>query len=231
MIDFHSHLLPGIDDGSHDIAETEKLLHQEYQQKVQSVVATPHFYASRNSVEHFLTSRQNSYEKVKQAELEDIPKVFLGAEVYYFSGMSKAEMLSKLCIEGTNLILIELPFCQWKKEVYQDIKQIIEKQKLTVILAHVERYYGYQKNKEIWNKIFSLPVYAQINAGSFLKWQKRRFCIKFIKEGHNVLLGSDCHNTTSRIPNLEQGRKVLKEKLGEQVLSEIDNLGQSILPN
>ena len=87
----------------------------------------------------------------------------------------------------------------------------------------------YQKKKDIWNAIFDLPITAQINAGSFLNWKKRGRCMKFLKEDWDVLLGSDCHNTETRVPNLAQGREVIAKKLGQARLDEIDELGERIL--
>lgn len=231
MIDFHSHILPGIDDGSRNLTETFELLHQEFTQKITYVVATPHFYANKQSVNRFIEKRDNSWETV-QKELkstEHIPFIRLGAEVYYFPGIGKAEMVTKLCIEGTDVLLLELPFCQWTEEVYTDVKRLLEKQKLHIIIAHIERYYEYQKDKSVWNHVLGLPLTFQLNAGCFLNWKKKRFGLQFIKEHGPVILGSDCHNMERRPPNLEAGRCVIEKKLGSDILCEIDKLGERIL--
>jgi len=57
MIDFHSHILPKLDDGSSSSDESCKLLRCLATQGVESVVATPHFYADNESVERFLARR------------------------------------------------------------------------------------------------------------------------------------------------------------------------------
>ena len=57
-------------------------------------------------------------------------------------------------IEGTDILLLEMPFAQWTDEIYVDVKKLIEKQKLTILLAHVERYDSFQKSRKIWNQIF-----------------------------------------------------------------------------
>ena len=232
MIDFHTHILPGIDDGSQSMEESIHMLHLEQQQGVDIVIATPHFYADKISVDKFLSRRQQAYEKVMAAMDEQgrkAPVFYLGAEVYYFGGIGKAEMLPKLCMGDTDTILLEMPFCQWTKDMLENVEQILDKQKLHIILAHIERYYDYQKKKDIWNAIFDLPITAQINAGSFLNWKKRGRCMKFLKEDWDVLLGSDCHNTETRVPNLAQGREVIAKKLGQARLDEIDELGERIL--
>ena len=57
MIDFHSHILPGIDDGSQTVNETVEMLRMEKQQGCVKVIATPHFYADYDSAGRFLDNR------------------------------------------------------------------------------------------------------------------------------------------------------------------------------
>ncbi len=230
MYDFHSHILPGIDDGSKDIFETEKMIETEYAQGVDHILFTPHFYAQHESAEHFFKKRDCAYEKVLQlkSEKDYFPEIKVAAEVYFFPGISKAEILEKLCMTDSNLILIEMPFTQWDKSVYKEIRDIIEKRKLRVMLAHVERFIIFQKDKGIWDEVFELPLIPQINTGSLLEWKSRRFDISFIKNGHPVLLGTDCHNTNTRPPNMAEGRKVLEKKVGKDFLNEIDERGWKV---
>ena len=118
LIDFHSHILPGIDDGSRSTAQSLDMMKLELDQGIGRIVATPHFYADRISVDKFLSRRQQAYEKVMAAMDEQgrkAPVFYLGAEVYYFGGIGKAEMLPKLCMEDTDTILLEMPFCQWTR--------------------------------------------------------------------------------------------------------------------
>ncbi|WP_026496102.1 CpsB/CapC family capsule biosynthesis tyrosine phosphatase [Butyrivibrio sp. WCD3002] len=233
MIDFHTHILPGIDDGSRNLDMTKELIQRERQQGIDKIVFTPHFYAQNENAQHFLEKRDKAYESVKEncADLTDGLEFKLGAEVYYFPGMGKADILPRLCMEGTDYILLEMPFAQWTSSIYRDVKDIIEKQKLRVILAHIERFYQFQKDKAVWSDILDLPVIPQINTGSFLSWKSRRFDIRFIKEGHGIILGTDCHNITSRVPNLTEGRAVIEKKLGASVLENIDKRGKLIWEN
>lgn len=234
IIDFHSHILPRIDDGSRNSRESIDMLLMGKRQGVDHIVATPHFYAYHSSVSQFLEKRKASYERLQQrieeaGVKEGIPEILLGAEVYYFSGMGKAEQLPLLCIEGTNILLLEMPFTQWDRQMLDNLKQIIYEQKLTVVLAHIERFYGFQKKKDIWKEVLELPIYLQINAGCFEEWKKKRIVCKLLKKGYPVIMGSDCHNMETRKPNLKSGRDSLKNKFGEACLDDIDELGQRIL--
>lgn len=231
MVDFHTHILPGIDDGSRDIEMSLAMLEAESEQQVDKIIATPHFYAGEDSVSKFLNRRQQAYESLMEASAgkAGIPKIYLGAEVYYFEGIGDAEMIPKLCVEDTDLILLEMPFRQWNSSMYQDVKKLVKSQHLTVVLAHIERFWGFQKDTSSWDRIMDLPIHVQMNAGPFLNWKKRRTALKLLKEAETVLLGSDCHNVDSRKPNLADGRAVISEKLGKEYLERTDQLAEEIL--
>ncbi|MBO5488274.1 MAG: capsular polysaccharide biosynthesis protein, partial [Eubacterium sp.] len=168
MVDFHTHILPGIDDGSSSMDETRELLNMELENGVTQIVFTPHFYADQMSIKTFLAKRQAAYEQVMQEMKDDtrFEQFYLGAEVAYFPGMSKAEQLEVLCVQGTKVLLIEMPFAQWTEEVYRELAYIVEKRKLTVILVHLERYAEFQKKKKVWSKVLELPIHVQINGGA-----------------------------------------------------------------
>lgn len=182
LIDFHTHILPEIDDGSRNVEMSLNMLAAQREQQVDEIVATPHFYAQKDSVEEFLLRRQRSYEKLKtkMAETNLDQKLHLAAEVYYFQGIGSAGMIPKLCVEGTQTLLLEMPFAQWDSAVYADVEKLVQRQKLKVVIAHIERYYEFQKKKEIWNAVMELPLYRQMNAGVFLNWKRgiKRFSLQ-----------------------------------------------------
>ena len=240
LVDFHTHILPGIDDGSQDESMTRDMLFEEKRQGVVDIVATPHFYANQMSVDGFLENRSAALEKTEQIRREadePLPSIITGAEVYYFSGIGRAEEIPRLCIGDTRVLLLEMPFEQWTDDVLRDVKDLIRKQKLTIVLAHIERYYRFQKDMDIWDCIMDLPLHTQINAGSFVnkgrflrpdrRWQ---FCIDFLKDHPDTLhMGSDCHNMVNRPPNLEKGREGIKAKLGQEALDRIDSSTAKLL--
>ena len=224
LIDFHSHILPGIDDGSPDLDCTEALLREEIRQGVEIVCATPHFYASHVSVHDFLACRKAAYQKTRLmcAETGIGLRILCGAEVYYFPRMGDAEKLRELTLGGSDVLLLEMPFAQWTEDVYRDVRKIVEKQRLRVVLAHLERYFAFQKNKRVWTDVLNLPVTVQLNAGCVEDRKKRKFALKVLESDLPVVLGSDCHNLTSRRPNLAAGREVLGQKAGASRIDRID---------
>ena len=65
VIDFHTHILPGIDDGSSDLQMSMAMLNEERHQGVDVVVLTPHFYGSQESIDHFIHKRNKAYALLK----------------------------------------------------------------------------------------------------------------------------------------------------------------------
>ncbi len=232
MIDFHTHVLPGIDDGSRDIHMTRDMLMLEKEQGVDLVVATPHFYAHRTRVDQFLKKRENALNKVMALKPEalDLPEIKVGAEVYYFTGIGRAEHIKELSIQGTDYMLLELPFRPWDREVLDDIRELRRRQHLKVILAHVERYRELQKDKGLYEDVLDQADIIQMNAGSFIEasFLKRRHLLKIADSGRKLIIGSDCHNTTTRKPNLIDGLEIIKNKLGNDKVIEIRNTTESL---
>ena len=86
MIDWHSHILPAMDDGSRCVEESIEMLDLLAEQGVSCVIATPHFLANEESVDRFLQRRRASYDALMQAVSENHPTVLCGAEVKYYAG-------------------------------------------------------------------------------------------------------------------------------------------------
>ena len=221
-IDVHSHILPGIDDGSQSVKETRMMLSLAAGQDVDYMIATPHFYAYKQSVEDFLMERELSYAKLSTILKDEYPEIIFGAEVSFFSGISRAKEIKKLTIEGTNILLLEMPFRPWTKEDIKEVKELINKRKLRIMIAHIERYFGIRGNRQKINEILELPVYVQVNAGSMEKWLTRMKIFKILKKKKVIFLGSDCHGIRTRIPNMINGRERLKKKLGDEKLAHME---------
>lgn len=230
VIDFHTHVLPGIDDGSKDLFTSLAMLECEAAQGVDILVATPHFYAWGDRVEEFLRRRQDAWDTLAAARTPELPRVCLGAEVAFFPGISTAKQLSELTIQGTNVLLLEMPFQPWSETNLEEVRALLERRQLRVILAHLERYLSIPGNRKRVEELLELPVTVQINAESLLDWRQRGRLVRMFRRGQAQLLGSDCHGIHHRRPNLGQGREVLLKKLGQSQLDQMDRAGELLLP-
>lgn len=230
VIDFHSHVLPGIDDGSQNIETSVRMLKESTIQGVDIMVATPHFYASKDRIADFLKRRNRAYDSLRGALGDHLtPKLRLGAEVAFFPGISEAAQIDKLTLQGTRILLLEMPFRTWRSSDLAEVEKLIRKRNFQIILAHLERYMGMKENKKKIEEIKQMPVYVQINAESLLQWKKKRMLVKQFDNGEAHLLGSDTHGINHRSPNLGLGRDVLRKKLGEDALRRIDSLGNRLI--
>lgn len=201
IVDFHTHILPGMDDGSADPAESAAMLAEEARQGVDLVVLTPHFYATENSPRQFLARRSAAYQRLMQVIRPEFPQLRLGAEVQYFEGMSRAESLDGLTVEGTPLLLLEMPFSRWPSRTVSEVLELNDRQGMQVVLAHVERYLPMQR-EEVWRTFAENGVLMQASASAFRSWGKRRKIRSMMRDGMIQFFGSDCHNMDDRPPNL-----------------------------
>ena len=233
LTDFHSHILPGIDDGSPSAEVSVAMLQAAAEQGVRHVVATPHFYAQHHKPEKFLAKRAESEQLLRQELVKhpELPRVSVGAEVLYFSGIADSPILSQLTIAGTNYILIELPMPPWSDRVYKDLENIWRKQDLIPVIAHIDRYLSLWNTGSILRRLSELPVLVQANAEFFLRRSTRRLAFRMLEQGRIHLLGSDCHNMTDRKPNMGEAIALLQKKFGTGILDHIRYFEREIFPN
>ncbi len=228
MIDWHSHILPGMDDGSRDVTESISLINMQVSQGVSTVIATPHFYANDESVDSFLDRRRKAFDLLKSKLPVGSPDIRLGAEVRYYQGISRMSELSALRIEGSKLLLLEMPMTVWTEYMIRELIELSGKSSIQIVLAHVDRYLGIQK-KAIWERIKKAGILMQANASSFNSFSSRRKAITLLKEGMVQFVGSDCHNTTSRPPQIGKAFELIQKKLGEEFINQMNKYGYSAL--
>ena len=206
MVDFHTHILPGIDDGSDSIATTNQMLDAIREQKVRAIVATPHFDPQNESVSDFITRRQKAVDATIPFlnGIELIP----AAEVKYCRNISKIEDIEKVALGNLGYILVEMTYHEWNRQVVDDVIAIMDITGLVPILAHVDRYWNKDTDK-YFDRFLDAGVLMQLNVSAFEGFWERRKFVKLVDDGKIHLLGSDCHNMTKRKPNLKSGFSVL----------------------
>ena len=137
-VDFHSHIIPGADHGSKSVEVSKKQLEIAANAGVKYIVATPHFYPNKDSVDNFIERRAKSYQKLCDACDGALnPRVILGAEILLCRDIDRLPGLEKLVIEGTKILLVELP----KTDEYDVLVAIVKELLLSdyeVLLAHAE---------------------------------------------------------------------------------------------
>lgn len=210
MTDAHTHILPGIDDGAADVEQSLAMLRLQRRQGVDTVLLTPHFYREEESIEAFLTRRQASYDALIAAiGDEPMPKLVLGAEVYWYPGISREEELRKLCLEGTDILLLELPYAPWTDSILEEVDAIPALRGITPLIAHVDRYFRFQKQGQIpLLQRMGFPV--QLNASGFRGFWRSRKLLPILRSG-KCCIGSDCHTPDFRGPCMDVAAAWLKK--------------------
>lgn len=221
IMDFHSHILPGIDDGSASLEESIAMLRMEAEQGITHVIATPHFYAQHDSPEHFLRKRKEAEKRLREEmeKLDGLPQVSIGAEVYFFRGISDSDVISELTIDRKRCILIEMEPSPWTESMYRELEAIYVKHGLIPIVAHVDRYVRPLRTYGIPERLAELPVLVQANADFFLDRRTSGMAMRMLSHEKIHLLGSDCHNLRSRKPNLQEAIRLIENRAGKQALA------------
>lgn len=222
LVDMHCHILPGMDDGSPDVDTSFVMLRQQAEQGIEAVCATSHYYVDQNSITTFCERRAAALEKLLAVLPGGLPRIIPAAEVAFFSGISERAGLERLCIEGTKTLMLEMPFTEWNDFQVEEVSALVLDRGFHVVLVHPERFCASKGNVWRLRELEDLPVALQVNARTLMRWRTRRLGLKLLQETRYPLLGSDCHNLTTRPPNLAEGRKVAAQKLGEAFLAKMD---------
>ena len=225
--DTHAHILPRMDDGSRNCEESVEMLKMLRQQGVSAVVASSHFYPENEDPGSFVERRETAMAELYNEMMkstEALPCIYAGAEVAYFDGISTSDSIGSLCILGTELLLVELPFRRWGHTVVQEICDLIDKRGITPIIAHVERYFPYCRDSMI-RYLAQKGAVIQINASALTTAKTKRRTLRLLKQGVITLIGTDCHNTDTRAPNINLAIEEIGKKLGEEKLKEISKKG------
>ena len=227
MIDFHSHILPGVDDGSSSTEESIALLKMLKSQGVQTVLATPHFYPERETVKEFLKRRNNAYNELKTFLNEEMPNVLLGAEVKFYDGISHIEDIEELYIQNSNLLLLEMPFSKWSEYTIKELVRFACLGNTRIILAHIERYMSFQKTQVLQNLIEN-GIVMQANASYFTKFSTRKKAARLLEERFIHIIGSDCHNLTDRAPKIDQALRYIKKYTDDVFTEQMNEFSMSL---
>ena len=228
MIDFHTHVLPAMDDGSRDVQESVSMLTMLTEQGVDTVVATPHFYANDESVDEFLNRRKQAYDRLAEQLPPNAPTVVLGAEVRYYPGIGRLAELSQLCIGNSKLLLLEMPMDHWTSYTVQELVELSCRKDITLVLAHMERYWSLQ-SRDVWERLYDCGILMQCNASFFLEFFTKRRALALLREHRIHFLGTDCHGSQMRPPRMGEAIEVIRKKLSNRIIDQLNQYGASAL--
>lgn len=202
IADLHSHVLPGMDDGSGSLEESLDMLRESASQGIALMAATPHFDPRYDTPESFLARRNRAAEALLNRMEPHMPRLLMGAEVRYFRGISESDALPLLTLEGGKALLLELPPAPWSEEIWQELALFRQRTGITPILAHLDRYIGPFRTRGIPERLTELDVLIQANSSFFLRKTTASLALRLLREEKIHLLGSDCHGIRNRRPDM-----------------------------
>ncbi|MGD9571391.1 MAG: tyrosine-protein phosphatase [Thermoleophilia bacterium] len=209
MIDLHTHILPGLDDGPATMGEAVEMARVAWEHGTRTVVCTPHM------IDHYPTDPAQVHEGVHalRAALEDAGiglAVVPGAEISldWLPRMSDADLAMASIGGAGRWLLLEMPFAGWPIGL-PEILRDLEIRGYQVILAHPERAEAVQRQPDRMRDLIGRGALVQLTAGSFLGDHgpaARRTALMLLAGGAAHLLASDAHSAGPwRPPEIEPG--------------------------
>lgn len=224
MIDFHTHILPNIDDGSRSIDETFNLIKEAQKAGFEAIVSTSHYmedYYETDTPEREVWVNA-IYENLQTKNI-DI-KLYLGNEIYMTENIIRLLEDGKAStINDTSYVLFELPLDVEPMNLYDIIYEMMQC-KLVPILAHPERYAFVQKEPELIYDLIQKGVLMQANYGSIIGQygEKAQIIVKKFLENNMIhFLGTNVHRQNTIYSKIPEILAELNSLIGEEKLEEL----------
>lgn len=200
IIDIHSHILPGVDDGAETLEEALGTLMEAQRQGIKSIIVTPHYHPGRYIVTPAQISEKLELLREECKKRDICVDLYPGQECCYYSGLSE-ELLkgNVLTMAGSRYVLVEFePDCLYSYLAggLRDLQSC----GYQPILAHFERYRCLHERKRLY-ELKEQGVFLQMNFDTLLLGGRifyRNPWREVIEEGLVDYFGSDCHGTHFR---------------------------------
>ena len=222
MVDMHSHILPGVDDGAGSLDDAFALLQLAVEDGVSLQILTPHLQPGR--YDNTRQSLEQQFIEFQFAVMRaQIPiELYLAAEVRISHDLMRMVEHDELPWlgerNGDRTFLLEFP----QNEIplgSENLVRWLRQQNVLPIIAHPERNLTFQKSPGKLRPLLEMGCLLQVTAGSLtghFGQKARRLASTLVREGHATLLATDCHNLEYRPPNLAQGVEAAARLIGER---------------
>ncbi len=235
MIDIHSHILYGIDDGAKTKAESMAILRQAASNRVTDIILTPHYIKDSKYTVNNKDKQQLLTELQKEIKKEQLNiNLYLGNEVYIDEDLIPLLKKDISTLNNGKYILIELPLSQ-KCDILEEVITELMEYDLTPIIAHPERYLAYYKEYDFFENLVNKGCLFQSNISSIYGKYGRK-SKKMIKEllKRNLIhfLASDIHHEQSDLYTKDIQKDLLKiTKSAKKVEDLLINNAEKIINN
>lgn len=224
LIDIHSHILPGVDDGSQSMAESINMLSIAQKNAITTIILTPHNKPARHNV-HTSSMEARMEQLRKTMETSGIQIQLVGGnELYYRNGIVE-EIRSGMArtMADSQYVLVEFgpmePYEYLRNGLYEFLAG-----GYFPILAHIERYQCLFEQFSKIEELIDMGVYLQVNSESIMGgfgFRTKRFTRKLLKRRMIHFIATDAHNTENRAPNLKSCAEYVIRKYGKEHAEEL----------
>lgn len=235
MIDFHSHIIPGVDDGSKSVEETFELIKEAESVGFDSIISTSHYI--ENYYESPVEERQEWINALSGAlKKENINvNLYLGNEVYFSENIINLLNENQIAkMNNSRYMLFEFAMNVKPINVYDVIYEMLQ-HNIVPILAHPERYRFVQQDPSLIYDLLDTGVLMQSNFASIIGWYGEKAEIlakKFLESNMISFLGSDVHKPNTIYPKMPEILEKIEEIIGKEKLFELTTLNpQKVLQN
>jgi len=165
MLDFHCHLIPGVDDGAKTPEISEKMIIAAKSIGIDAIVCTPHVKKRGQGTR----DQEEAFEILKPIAYKHGIELFRGTECN-LSAIEPDNVAdaARYCIEGTKTLLLEMPYDVWPPNWIDIIRKLVVKD-ISVVIAHPERYAPLERSPGAFETLDSLYCTFQVNAAGIRK--------------------------------------------------------------
>ena len=216
IIDFHAHIHPGADHGCRDVDTARSQLELARENGVGAVVTVSHYYPMRDNIDDYLRRRERGREELGRLTEQDgaLPRVFFGTEVTLCHGLEKMPRLDSLTVEGTNLLLVEMPYDRWDASLLDTLESIRAERGIVPLLAHMDRY-----NPGETEALLRDGYMGQLNIEALTGIFGRRRLTGWAERGYISALGSDIHGVSVGYRHLKRAKSALGSELFDAIMA------------
>lgn len=220
MIDIHTHILPGVDDGSKNLNMSLEMVKISYEQGVDTIVVTPHCMPGTygNIANESLEKKWHKlYKAVKEAKMP--VHLRKGMEILISDKSMKLIREKRIwTINGSDYLLVEFAFDEDPLWCIEKLKEIVKIGYIPVI-AHPERYYFVQNNPQIVYDWYLAGYGIQVNKESLLGLHGKKekdTATRLLRHSVVSCVASDAHRPDIRTPGMQDVREYLKKRYGKE---------------
>lgn len=201
MIDMHSHILHGVDDGPDKMEESISLLKQAVSEGITGIISTSHAYHPQFNVTKEIVIKQVQTLNALAKDLNLPIQVYTGQELR-LKDNTASEIITDdaLTLADSKYVLLELPSQEIPAYTIQIIQDLLNQNKIPII-AHPERNKAIAEKPSRLARLITHGALAQVTAGSLAGHFGRsiqKTALQLV-DAHLVhVYGSDVHNSTTR---------------------------------